>query len=436
MSTSPERKPTEYVTGEASADTLGLTPDDVPTREAGKAASAASAASLGTPTQEVAPEPTSLAADTVIGNYRIIRRLGAGGMGEVFKAMHVTMEREVALKVLAPHLVREERARKRFQREVRNAARLAHPNIVIAHDAAEDQGRWFLVMEYVEGMDLADLVARDGVMPVQRACAIVREVALGLQHAFELGMVHRDIKPANIMIADPKPGSPPDDPPRVKILDFGLARIEDGENPSNSYSVTREGCVVGTPEFMSPEQATNSRMVDCRSDIYSLGCTLHYLLSGQPPFQAESAVEIFTRHLNEVPEPLDRLRPGIPVVLSEIVSRMLAKRPADRFSTPAEVAAALAPFAGVKKSLPARGGSSTTQVFLPAREPDPGKPRPIRPMPDDPMAGSSLRALAWVGLFLALLLAAATAWMLFGNHGESEGNNAPKITKDPNRIND
>jgi serine/threonine protein kinase len=261
-------------------------------------------------------------------------------------------------------------------------------------------------------------------------------VALGLQHAFELGMVHRDIKPANIIIANPKPGSAPDDLPQVKILDFGLARMEDAENPSNSFSVTREGCVVGTPEFMSPEQATNSRMVDSRSDIYSLGCTLHYLLSGQPPFTAESAVEIFTRHLNEVPEPLDRLRPGIPVALAEVVGRMLAKRAADRYNTPAEVAAALAPFAGVRGRAPARGGSSTTQVLMPASNLAADARPALRPLPPDPMGGGSLRALAWVGLLLALMLAAATAWVLFGHRSEGEGNTLPKITKDPNKYND
>jgi serine/threonine-protein kinase len=430
MSTSPERKPTDYPPGEESGDSLGIGPDSLPTREASPTATPASLdAQTGVESQHFSPGPGS-----VIGNYRILHRIGAGGMGEVFKAIHVTMEREVALKMLAPHLLREERAKKRFQREVRNAARLAHPNIVIAHDAAEDQGRWFLVMEYVDGVDLADLVARDGVMPVQRACAIVREVALGLQHAFELGMVHRDIKPANIIIANPKPGSPPDDLPQVKILDFGLSRIDDSDNPSNSFSVTREGCVVGTPEFMSPEQATNSRMVDCRSDIYSLGCTLHYLVSGQPPFVADSAVVVFTRHLHEAPEPLDRLRPGIPAGLSDVVNRMLAKRPADRYSTPAEVAAALAPFAGVRSRAAARPGSSATAVAKPAPAAPAGARPASQPLPPDPAGGTSLRALAWVGLFLGLLIVAATAWVFFGHRGEVDGNSLPNGRQDPTTM--
>jgi serine/threonine protein kinase len=301
---------------------------------------------------------------TILGQYRILEPLGAGGMGQVYKAVHVTMDRTVALKVIAPHLLKDARARARFQQEVRTAAKLHHPNIVMAHDAAEADGLSFLVMEYVEGTTLSTLVGEHGLPPVPLACEIIRQAAMGLQHAQDKGMVHRDIKPGNLMVsAQHTPGGGaivhperrgpglPGWPtaPLVKILDFGVARLRelgpDGE-PVKMQTLTQEGCVVGTPEFMSPEQACDSRNVDVRSDIYSLGCTLYYLLTGRPPFSGATALETMVQHLKQPLPPISQLRPGLPPGLVAVVNRMLAKAADERFATPAQLAEALRPWIG------------------------------------------------------------------------------------------
>ncbi len=289
----------------------------------------------------------------MLDQYRILAKLGTGGMGEVYKAVHTTMDRVVALKVIAPHRLQDTRALSRFQREVRSSARLSHPNIVTAYDADKDRGLWFLVMEYVEGTDLAHLLAMYGPPPLPIACEIIRQAALGLQHAHEKGMVHRDLKPANLMVS--RPQSTPDAPtmapgwpvhPLVKILDFGLARLQCREEavPEPDRPLTREGTVVGTPEFMSPEQATDSRLVDVRSDIYSLGCTLYYLLAGRPPFVHSTLMEVLLSQKNDPPPPLQQARPDVHPALVAVVDRMLAKRPEERFQTPKEVARALKPW--------------------------------------------------------------------------------------------
>jgi serine/threonine protein kinase len=307
---------------------------------------------------------TFLQPGTILGQYRILEQLGAGGMGHVYKAVHVAMDRVVALKVIAPHLLRDPRARARFQQEVRTAARLHHPNIVMAHDAAEANGLSFLVMEHVEGTTLSTLVGEHGLPPAPLACEIVRQAAMGLQHAQDKGMVHRDIKPGNLMVAAQQtpgggaivqsqrggphlPGWPA--APLVKILDFGVARLReigaDGE-PLKMKTLTQEGCVVGTPEFMSPEQACDSRNVDVRSDIYSLGCTLYYLLTGRPPFSGATALETMVQHLKQPLPPVDRLRPGLAPGLVEVVHKSLAKSADERYQTPADLAEALRPWIG------------------------------------------------------------------------------------------
>jgi serine/threonine protein kinase len=292
----------------------------------------------------------------MLGQYRIEEQLGAGGMGLVFKAVHAAMQRTVALKVIAPQLTQDPQTRARFQREVRSAARLSHPNVVVAHDAAEAGGLWFLAMEYVPGTDAAHLCQRHGRPPVALACEIARQAALGLQHAHELGMVHRDIKPANLIVtvasqtgswsAGPPAGWP--NPPLVKILDFGLARLAPGgeEAVLNAASdVTRQGSVLGTPSYMAPEQARNSRSADIRSDIYSLGCTLYALLAGRPPFVCPTAFETIAMHMSQPPEPLSKHNPLVPARLDQVIQRALAKEPADRYATPLEFANALQPWA-------------------------------------------------------------------------------------------
>lgn len=268
--------------------------------------------------------------------YKVLGRIGAGGMGTVYKAEHKIMGRIVALKVMARNLLASKDALDRFRREVRLASRLSHPNIVTVHDADEADGIHFLVMEHVDGVSLDRLVDRKGPLPVVTACQLIRQAALGLQHAFERDMVHRDIKPHNLMVT--RKG-------HVKVLDFGLARIAAGEGSSvTSPTLTSPGMVLGTPDFVAPEQARNPAAADTRADLYSLGCTLYFLLTGRPPFGGDTTIAKLIAHMEDAPFPLTSLRTDLPPGLAEVVNKLMAKDPADRYATPAEVAQALQPF--------------------------------------------------------------------------------------------
>jgi serine/threonine-protein kinase len=273
-------------------------------------------------------------ADLVLGDYVLLDLLGEGGMGQVFKARHRVMHRIVALKVIRKDRLINESAVNRFHQEIRSAAKLLHPNIIIAHDARTVGDTHFFVMEYVEGTDLARLVREKGPLAAERAGDYIVQAALGLQHAHEQQLIHRDIKPSNLLLSNQGV---------VKLLDMGLARInlDDGDEHT---PLTETGAVMGTPDFMSPEQARDSRAVDIRSDIYSLGCTLYFLLSGQSPVAGGSMLEKLYRHAHEDPMPVDRVAPGVPCGLALVVRKMLAKRPDDRYQSPADVAEALAHF--------------------------------------------------------------------------------------------
>ncbi|HEY7156027.1 MAG TPA: protein kinase [Gemmataceae bacterium] len=277
--------------------------------------------------------------------YRVLGVIGQGGMGTVYRAMHRRMDRVVALKVIRPSLMRHPTAVQRFQQEARAAARLHHPHIVTAYDADQAGGLHFLVMEHVEGCNLVDCLREKGPLPVAEACLYARQAALGLQHAHEQGMVHRDIKPHNLMLQ--KTGEPSGG--IVKILDFGLARVpRSAESPPvdglSSASLTGTGMVMGTADYMAPEQAADPRAADIRADIYALGCTLFHLLCGRPPFPEGTVAEKLARH-SEKPLPLlTALCPEAPPELAAVLERMTAKDPAQRYATPAETAEALTPF--------------------------------------------------------------------------------------------
>jgi len=293
--------------------------------------------------------PTELLAHP---RYRLVRWLGAGGMGVVYQAEHRLMERPVAIKIISKTLTDNANTVARFQKEVKAAAKLSHPNIVTAYDAEQAGDLHFLVMEFIEGKSLNRLV-EDGVpLPVKLACKYVRQAALGLQHAFEQGLVHRDIKPQNLMLT-PKG--------QVKILDFGLAGFVTESGPVGSLTESGQG--LGTPDYIAPEQIRDTHSADIRADIYSLGCTLYCLLTGQPPFPDGSASQKLVAHLERMPKDISSLRPDLPVELALIVERMMEKRPAHRYQNPFEVAEALAPFAkGDDKVRPGSNSSHPSKL--------------------------------------------------------------------------
>jgi hypothetical protein len=257
--------------------------------------------------------------------YRVLEPLGTGGMGSVYRAVQCHMDRVVALKVLHRHLTERPGFADRFHNEVKALARLNHPNVVAAYDADRAGDLHFLVMEFVEGESLEAAVARRGPLPAGEACELVRQAALGLAHAHAQGLVHRDIKPANLLLA--RSGV-------VKVADFGLARLVGTEDPAEGG---QGPVVLGTPEYMAPEQAREPDRADVRSDLYSLGCTLYFLLGGRPPFVGASRLQTLLDHQDAAPPALV----GLPAPVAALLDRFLAKDPAARFSTPAEAVEAL-----------------------------------------------------------------------------------------------
>lgn len=269
--------------------------------------------------------------------YEEIRELGKGGMGVVYLAKNKLMGRDEVLKVVNKSMLERPGAIERFLREIQSAARLQHPNVVAAYSAMQLGELLVFAMEYVPGQDLAQVARNaDRPLPVQNASFYAYQTALGLQHAFEKGMVHRDIKPSNLILT--KEGKKP----LVKILDFGLAKVS--SEKSFDAGLTGEGKMLGTPDFMAPEQAMDAANADIRADIYSLGCTLHYLLIGRPPFAANSLLELLQHHQGTEAQSVNLLRPDVPVELGGVVARMMAKDPRKRYQAPSEVAKVLAPF--------------------------------------------------------------------------------------------
>lgn len=308
----------------------------------------------------------------IAGRYRILAKLGEGGMGAVYQAHDAQLDREVAVKILPARSLNDAGAIARFQREARALAKLAHPNIIQAYDSGDDKGRHFLVMEYVDGVNLAAILREQGAIPPTLAADMIYQAAAGLQHAHEKGLVHRDLKPANLlwqlapMPAD-RPACATVDPAQaafqpttsyvppaalrkgiVKILDLGLARFL--QDQLGDAPLTQEGVGIGTPDYMAPEQFRNALHADARTDIYGLGCTLYHLISGTVPFPGSSLAEKADAHARKEPMPLEERCPEVPAGLALVVSKMMAKHPRDRFRTAAEVVAALAPTSPVLRT--------------------------------------------------------------------------------------
>jgi formylglycine-generating enzyme required for sulfatase activity/serine/threonine protein kinase len=308
--------------------------------------------------------------------YEVLRKLGSGGMGVVYLAHNRLTDRPEVLKVIKPEgldvedtardaeaAARAREAAERFLREIRSAARLDHPNIVRALTAFRAGGLVVFVMEYVEGQTLARVVETCGPLPVADACRYARQAALGLQHAFEKGLVHRDIKPLNLILAQ---GGV------VKVLDFGLAKAT-SEQGGTGHVLTRSGEMFGTPSFMAPEQARDAAKADIRADLYSLGCTLYFLLAGVPPFQASSLYALLHAHQALEAPPLNGARADVPAELAAVVAKLLAKDPAQRYQQPAEVVEALAPFVQpVTKPL-----AVPAPAVSPGSRPDAATPAPV-----------------------------------------------------------
>jgi urea transport system substrate-binding protein len=320
--------------------------------------------------------------------YWVLGLLGRGGMGTVYKAEHRLLERPVVIKILRPDLIHDPELLRRFQREARLAAKLAHPNVVTVYEAEQVGPTHLLVMEFVEGETLSELLRKRGPLPVAIACELVRQTAVGLQHVHEQGLVHRDLKPGNLIVTDSG---------QLKVLDLGLAFLKAG--PPRDQDLTHPQQSMGTIDYMAPEQWEDSHGVDIRADIYSLGCTFYSLLAGSPPFGVSKDPNIMRRiwahSLAPIP-PIRAKRPDVPKELAAVLNRMLAKDRAERYAVPVEVAAALAPYAaggdvpyfltgGTGSAGPARRSSS---LLPPAKTSPPSRRRWL---------AASLTLLAGVG---------------------------------------
>lgn len=299
--------------------------------------------------------------------YRVLDLIASGGMGTVYRAQHLFLKRPVALKVISQRWVQNQKMRERFFQEMQAAAQLCHPNIVAVYDADVVGDTSFLVMELVDGVGLKKVVETNGPLPVRQACQYAQQTAAGMQHALESEILHRDIKPNNLMLTPQE---------TVKILDFGLAGyLTEASAAEQSFTVETSSIdpvraeadetapadmpqlktmpsslrltsrAMGTSDFLAPEMAGNPVGADVRADIYSLGCTLYFLLTGQVPFPGGSVLGKIARHRYGVPAPIRALRPEIPERLAAVIERMMSKSPAERFATPADVISALAPFA-------------------------------------------------------------------------------------------
>jgi serine/threonine-protein kinase len=329
-----------------------------------------------------------------LGDFHIVRRIGQGGMGQVYLAEQTSLKRKVALKILRPDLAANDVALSRFRTEAESVARINHPNIVQVFTVGQHDSTQFMALEYVEGMNLRDYLAKKGAPDLPRALLIMRQIAAALQRASETGIVHRDIKPENILLT--RKGE-------VKVTDFGLSRVFGTDEQLN---LTKSGITMGTPLYMSPEQV-QGQTVDPRSDIYSFGVTCYHLLTGQPPFTGQNAFEVALKHVNEKPRPIAELRPDLPAEVCQLVDRMLIKEPSQRPQSGREVLKALNNLRGQSTETTLAELPIDVPVLL-TKQPSATLPTPLSLSGLTTQVGTGWRV---VGLgALALLLGAIARW--------------------------
>ncbi len=286
-----------------------------------------------------------------LGNYKLLDHLGRGGMGTVYLAEHIALQRRVAVKVLPSSWVQDATFIERFQREARVIASLDHPNIVRAYDFDRIDGAHFLVLEYIAGKDLASLVRqRESPLPIADVADYLSQAALGLHHAHEKGIVHRDVKPSNLLI---------DANGCLKVLDLGLARLSQDE--TSSVTVANNQQLLGTADYLAPEQALNSHSADHRADIYSLGCTLFYALTGRPPFHEGTIAQKIAQHQVAERPLVQAIRPEVPQSLGDLCRRMMDKDPAQRVASALEVATSLREIASELAALKLKASTATSE---------------------------------------------------------------------------
>ncbi len=415
--------------GTEYADTTTLCPSD--------------GAALETTTDE-------LLGQTLAGKYRIEERLKAGGMGTVYRGTHVLMDKTVAIKVLRPSLAADEKIVARFSREARAASRISHPHALSVTDFGEaEDGVVFIVMEYLNGRTLKEIIRHEGPMPLARVVEIIRQVGSALEAAHGQGVVHRDLKSENIMLLDTN------GPDYAKVLDFGIAKIKE---PVGTYNpgLTAPDLVIGTPQYMSPEQCSQSQDIDARSDIYSLGVIVYEMLVGQVPFTGESPTAIMMKHLQEPsPSVLDK-RPDVPGAVGRVVTRAMAKRTDDRYLSVGEMVEDLTVAAGVEPNAfpatPATGGNRivvpTQAVATPASNVvDADEETMVRPrLNTTPGVAEAITPAAWtpraatfnpwkilIPSLAGLLVVFAVVYAFTGKSNTANTNRSePTLTTDPN----
>jgi len=341
----------------------------------------------------MAAQDPNIGRDLLDGQFQILQKIGSGGMGAVYKAAQPAMNRMVAVKILHPKLTNRKDLASRFRREARAMSHLTHPNTVKVLLYGElDDGSLYIVMEYLEGRNLNQSVRKEGPLPVERAVPVLIQVCGALQEAHLQGIIHRDLKPENIFLSTN--GGLRDYP---KVLDFGLAKVTERELRPGSIMLTQEGMVFGTPEFMSPEQA-QGKVLDARSDIYSLAIILYEVLTGKLPFEAKSPMEYIQMHVTKAPIPLDDRVPGKKFApgLGAVIAKALEKRPEDRYASAAEFAQALKPFAGLggkgyTAMMPKGTAESIAHSYTVQGDGDPARPpqpEPVQELPPVPIVAS------------------------------------------------